>query len=140
MYHYLIYLSYESHPLSEEDLVQILAEARTNNEASGVTGMLVYLNGKFLQLLEGRKEVIFDLYDKISKDSRHQKSTIILEEPIQKRNFENWFMGFAQISEDLLVNQTGLKDLEEFFSSGEIVLNNHPALVFLKWFYKNHKV
>ena len=140
MYHYLIYLSYESHPLSEEDLVQILKEARTNNEALGVTGMLVFLSGKFLQLLEGPKEIIFSLYDKISKDPRHKRPTIILEAPTQKRNFQNWFMGFAQINQELLVNQTGLKDLEDFFSSGEIASNNHPALVFLKWFYNHNKV
>ncbi len=139
MYYYLIYISYETHPLAEVDLVHLLREARKRNEEIEVTGMLVYLDGKFLQILEGDKEVVRELYDKIAQDDRHQKPSIILEGNIEKRNFENWSMGFAHISYETLLRETGLKDLEGFFKQQHIEDTSHPALIFLKLFYKKNR-
>lgn len=139
MDHYLIYLSYESIPFTRDKLIDLLAKSRENNHSLGVTGMLVYLDGKFLQVLEGPKSTVKKLYEKISLDDRHKKIAVLLEGPLEKRNFQDWSMGFASTSYDYLKEVTGLKSLEDFFQSEQVNDLSHPALIFLKLFYKKNR-
>jgi hypothetical protein len=56
--------------------------------------MLLYQNGTFMQMLEGEKQPVLNLYDKITKDDRHTGIHTVLEGDIEERNFEDWSMGF----------------------------------------------
>lgn len=67
-------------------------EARKYNQQNGITGILCYGDGNFLQCLEGRKEVLLPLVQDIFDDSRHGKPRILLIKPIVHRDFENWGM------------------------------------------------
>ena len=99
MLHCLVYLS-ASHPdLTEDDLEQILKFARKNNESLNITGVLIYGEGSFIQVLEGEKETVNQLYKHIRRDSRHFNLIKLLSMPIDERSFPKWRMGFKRVKE-----------------------------------------
>jgi len=95
----IIYYSSATAPFSQTDLTDLLTKARENNSRLGVTGMLLYKDGNFIQLLEGEEATLKALYDTISHDPRHQGSTIILEEPVEQPLFGEWSMGFRNLND-----------------------------------------
>ncbi len=94
--HQLVYVSSARADLSEDDLQDILCRARETNRTLGVTGMLVFLDGCFLQVLEGRRECVRDLYAKIETDPRHFDAKVLIETEIAKPAFPDWSMGFRK--------------------------------------------
>lgn len=93
----LIYLSSAVREMTEEELLEILEQSERNNEKVGITGILLYREGNFLQVLEGEPEAVHALYDKICKDSRHRGILKISERPITERDFGAWQMGFVNL-------------------------------------------
>jgi len=91
---YLIYVSSAIKLMDQDELLLLLKEARENNHKLGVTGMLLYKEGNFMQILEGERHVILELYDMITKDSRHKNVIKIMTGDIKKRNYAEWSMGF----------------------------------------------
>ena len=93
----LLYCSISVAPqLSNVDIGQLLASARRRNLAEGVTGMLIYHRGEFVQILEGRKQSVENLYEKfIDTDSRHTRINKEQQNPISHRRFNEWSMGFV---------------------------------------------
>lgn len=81
------------HP-TELDLHPILVTARTFNADHDVTGMLLYRQRVFVQLLEGPEGVITQLYRRIAADERHRNVETLVEAPIEKRRFARWSMAF----------------------------------------------
>lgn len=136
--HYLIYISYASRDLSTDDLKQILLKSEENNAVSGITGMLVFLQGKFIQLLEGAKEDIYSLLEVIRMDERHKKLTVLLEGEMETRNFPGWSMGFKTINPEEFENLSGYTDPDMFFNMSHIHNDSHPAMIFLKLFYQKN--
>ena len=112
---HLIYASAANHPFSDDELILLLEKARTHNAEQGITGMLLHCHGSFFQILEGPESRIKNLYNVISKDLRHSKITLIIQEPIFERSFGDWSMGFTGASESQLETIDGLAD---FFQSG----------------------
>ncbi len=98
----LIYVSSAVRLLSEKELLELLAQAREINRKSNVTGMLLYGEGNFLQVLEGEAEDVDAIYAAIRKDSRHHHLYLIVREPIAARNFSEWSMGFHRMSTEEL--------------------------------------
>ncbi|MEO8861690.1 MAG: BLUF domain-containing protein [Ginsengibacter sp.] len=96
--HTLIYLSASSSLFSNEEIIDILNTSRLNNSRLDITGLLLYHEGSILQILEGEKEVIHALFNKISLDSRHKGVIKVLDNNIKERSFADWSMGFKQIS------------------------------------------
>lgn len=97
----LIHLAYSSaatRPFSQDDLLDLLTKARRNNVQLGVTGMLLYAEGSFFQVLEGRPEAVDALFDTIKRDKRHTKVTLVIREPIARRWFGDWTMGYADLT------------------------------------------
>lgn len=94
----LISLAYKSDAqvdIREETLIDILKVARKYNPSVGITGMLLYGEGKFFQTLEGDAEAVHALFnDKICKDERHHNVVILAEKEIAEREFPTWAMGF----------------------------------------------
>ena len=93
----LLYCSISVAPqLTNVDIGQLLASARRRNLAEGVTGMLIYHRGEFVQILEGRKQSVENLYEKfIDTDSRHTRINKEQQNPISHRRFNEWSMGFV---------------------------------------------
>ena len=110
-----IYSSIASSNFSEEDLPDLLRKSRIANAAIGVTGMLAYINGNFLQVIEGTDESIDTLLAKINKDARHKRVFVILREAISSRLFAEWSMGFEAL---LPADVEALVGENDFFDSG----------------------
>ncbi len=139
MYH-LVYVSYASRPLQEKDLLDILTVSRIYNKKMGITGMLVYLQERFIQVLEGKEGVVNELYDKIRKDPRNKKVSLLLEGTSSKRIFKGWSMGFKKISESDFTKLSGFIDPEKFFATPLADTDGSAVMTFLQLFYKKNFV
>lgn len=106
----LIYGSTSTQEMTESDLIELLSTAKSNNDKLGITGMLLYKDGNFLQVLEGEKEVVESLYNKIRKDPRHKSVLTIAIRPLEERVFGDWTMGFTNL------NTLDVNDMPEGFS------------------------
>ena len=121
---HLVYCSAAKYLFNHSELTDMLAESRQNNHVLGVTGVLLYTDGSFFQVLEGEKEVVETLFSKIKKDDRHNKITIIIKEPIPKRSFGDWSMGFVSITQQEADDIIGAND---FFTKGESFAQLSPG-------------
>jgi FAD-dependent sensor of blue light len=105
----VVYSSAAVEVFSEAQLTELLARARVNNQRLGVTGMLLYHEGSFLQVVEGEAEVLEALFKTISRDKRHHRVVPLLKRPVEERHFGNWKMGFAAVK-NLPKNMPGYSD------------------------------
>ena len=94
----LVYASGACHPFSSKELTELLAKARTNNQALGVSGLLLYHDGSFLQVLEGEEGVTNALFQKIAKDPRHHRCMVVKRSTVASRSFADWSMGFVEVN------------------------------------------
>lgn len=117
---HLIYCSASTENMDHDQLNSILDIARNRNKKYNITGMLLYTQGSFLQVLEGNADFIGEIFSNILKDNRHTNITVIIKEPIAKRSFGEWTMGYADISPMDLDSIAGAND---FFASGKSFLN-----------------
>ena len=111
-----VYCSAATRPFAAADLAELLLLARQNNARVGLTGMLLYAEGAFFQVLEGPAEAVDALYSKIELDTRHAKMTKIIQEPIRRRVFDEWTMGFSAMSREEMETIPGTND---FFRQGK---------------------
>lgn len=121
---HLIYASAATPEFNDSDLPAILEGARRNNSRRSVTGMLLYTTGSFFQVLEGDEPTLLELFTIISLDSRHQNVTKIIHEPIAKRAFGEWTMGYSEIETSDLEKIEGLND---FFQLGASLTDLQPG-------------
>ena len=105
-----IYASAAVRAFDTHELAELLRAAREKNDRLGLTGMLLYAEGSFFQVLEGRAEVVDPLYVKIESDKRHDHVTKIIREPIPHRFFDDWSMGFYKVSREELADLAGVND------------------------------
>ena len=94
----LVYRSRATRLFSDAELVELLRSARPQNERLEITGLLLYCDGQFIQVLEGNEDDVIDLYQKISRDPRHTGVTLLNQGPIATRSMATWSMGFRQTS------------------------------------------
>lgn len=93
----LAYVSVASAPFSAVSLRTLLTSARTRNSARGVTGVLLYQSGSFMQVLEGEPAIVEGIFAKIQRDPRHRDVLVLLRGDIETRNFGDWSMGFVDV-------------------------------------------
>jgi hypothetical protein len=94
----LVYVSNRKSTCTPAEIENILSACKKNNPPLNITGVLLYSNTKFIQLVEGEAKVIMDLYDKIKKDARHSNPVMISYNPIKEKSFPSWHMGSKDIS------------------------------------------
>lgn len=94
----LIYRSAATSPLSEAQLGDLLKQARDTNARLGLTGLLLYDDGSFLQVLEGEPQPLLTLYERILKDPRHDRIMKLLHCELEHRRFGEWRMGFVSVT------------------------------------------
>lgn len=92
-----IYISAASGPVDEAVIQGLLEVSRRNNARLGVTGLMLYHDGNFLQVLEGEEAVVTALYDRIALDGRHRGVIRLLGGPITERAFPDWQMGYVPL-------------------------------------------
>lgn len=105
--HHIIYLSQATRPLSDEELVQLLAQARHDNAQQGITGALVYGAGQFMQIIEGEEAKLAMLYAKLLQDGRHGQVFKFADKPIAQRSFAEWSMAFRPLSPEQFAELAG---------------------------------
>lgn len=96
---YLIYVSSALKKQSDAELEAILESSVRNNKKNNVTGMLLYADGNFLQILEGEEVAIDEIFKRVEKDPRHRNIIVMDRDVIQQRSFEKWNMGFRLVNE-----------------------------------------
>lgn len=109
----IVYLSVATKMMSQEDLLSLLEQSRTNNLKLDITGMLLYGDGSFLQVLEGEEESVKSLYEKILIDERHKECILIDESAIDEKSFSGWSMGFKYLESKEIASIEGFSEFLE---------------------------
>jgi hypothetical protein len=92
---HLAYLSHASAGISDADVHRILEQSRRNNPVRRITGHLQCHGGYFFQVLEGPENALDQLLDALGRDARHTDLCVLYREPLDRRNFANWSMGYG---------------------------------------------
>jgi hypothetical protein len=119
----LLYASRAAATVDAEALAAILKKARANNAASGVTGLLCYSGGIFLQVLEGGRMPVNKLYHRIAGDPRHTDVVLLSYAEITERSFAGWSMGqvsLARLNPALLLKYSESATLDPYALSGPV--------------------
>lgn len=115
-----IYASAATPEFSESDLPHLLTSSRTANTAVGLTGMLLYTDRSFFQVLEGEESCVDALLTKLQRDPRHARLTVVIREVIARRAFDEWTMGYASATNGEVADLVGGND---FFGSQSCLLH-----------------
>jgi hypothetical protein len=132
--YYLIYLSAGTNWFTQPELEELLRISVENNKRNNITGLLLYSEGNFIQLLEGEEMTVKKVYDKISQDPRHKGITPITDGVIENRIFPDWAMGFKTIGS---ISSTAFKD---FLNPGGAAKNSRLPITLLNAFIKTAKI
>ncbi len=97
----------------ERDLEDILAKSRGNNAVIDVTGILLFHEGKFIQVLEGEAQAVDDKYAAITTDPRHTDVLKYVRQEIEERSFSAWSMGFSNLKKSDLRDFPGAFDFKK---------------------------
>lgn len=125
----LVYMSAADEPFDQPRLDALLEHARARNAASGLSGLLVYKDGRFMQLLEGPEAAVLETYQRITEDPRHTDVGLLVEERIHTPRFGEWTMAFDRDHE------TALPDgFDTFLSDGDRSADTSKARALLRWF------
>ncbi len=92
-----------------DELEVILDQARTGNEILGITGVLIYVDNIFIQILEGDKDHVFELVKKIEVDSRHDSVKVFHQKEETTRSFDGWGMAYIDIKREQMAEWLGLE-------------------------------
>lgn len=106
-------------------LDDILAQSRRNNPKQGITGLLCVSKDVFIQLLEGGRDEVCELYNAIIRDGRHEHVRLLAYEEISQRQFGNWTMGqvnLSKVNPSLLLKYFKHAELDPFNASGTATL------------------
>ncbi len=94
---HLIYSSTASQPMQPQDLLGLVTKAQEKNKQLSITGVLLHNKDHFLQVIEGRRTVVDNLFRVIVKDPRHKDVTLLLKRRIPNREYDSWHMGFIDM-------------------------------------------
>lgn len=131
----LVRLTYASRAvdgLTPEALAALLKGSRANNLATGITGVLVHSDGIFLQVLEGGRNTVSALYNRIAQDPRHREVVLLGYEEILERRFSGWAMGQAnlqRLNAGVLLKYAERAVLDPFALSGAAAIALFEELV-----------
>lgn len=82
--------------MTETVLLDILQKSQVNNDEQKISGVLIYRNNQYFQLLEGREPQVRHIFEKIRQDTRHTDVEVLLDQPCEERLMPAWAMGFSQ--------------------------------------------
>ena len=119
----LMYASRAVPAVDQEELLAIVRKSKANNPAAGVTGVLCFSEGIFLQVLEGGRSAVNRLYNRIASDERHTDVELLCYEEIGERRFAGWSMGQVNMSclnPGLLLKYSERPTLDPFAVSGQV--------------------
>ena len=129
----VVYISSATRHFSPEAIEDLLARARANNERNGITGILIYHDLSFLQIVEGTRDDVDRLMARIKRDPSHTSLRIVQDESKSERDFKSWAMAcrVASAEEARLIAHPPLKLDRGFISSLVPQLSSPVAQVFV---------
>lgn len=107
----IVYISAARHGLGAEDLGEIFRRSMENNPAAGITGLLLWRDLEFMQVIEGPAPAIEDLYARIVRDPRHTLVIKLLDQMLPEREFPDWAMQVVNVRD---------RSLTEFSAAGDV--------------------
>ena len=120
----LLYASRAVDP-TPEAIETILSQSRHSNPTCGITGILCYGGGIFLQAIEGGRMAVSELYGHIQKDKRHKDVVLLHYEEIMERRFGGWTMGqvnLSKLNHSILLKYSERAELDPYAVSGKVSL------------------
>ncbi|MEO5691579.1 MAG: BLUF domain-containing protein [Usitatibacter sp.] len=120
-----LYASRAAKPLSADVLDSILEQSRRNNPTLGITGMLCFTNDVFVQVIEGGRDEVCEVFNAIVRDDRHLQVRLLSYEEISERRFGNWTMGqvnIQEVSPAILLKYSEKAEMDPFNCSGRNTL------------------
>ena len=135
----IIYCSQATQDFAPDELVGLLEHCRRNNEAAGLSGMLLYSSQSFLQVLEGDPAALAATYARIGVDDRHTNLRLLLDAEVTAPLFPDWTMGFEHVDdEDLAEELAGFTPAIDYpLVNPDLVTNAGVAVTLLKLYAKN---
>ena len=123
----LVRLLYASRAVdtSPHAIESILTQSRQHNPVTGITGILCYGGGIFLQAIEGGRQQVSDLFGHIQKDERHKDVALLHYEEIFERRFGGWTMGqvnLSKLNHSILLKYSEKPELDPYSVSGKVSL------------------
>ncbi len=128
----LTYLSSATQKPDPDELEQLLRAVRPKNEALGITGVLLYSDGNYVQTLEGPADVVDAAFARIVADPRHRGVFLAWREEIEEREFPDWSMGFREMDMEQAASIPGFSDYLTL--RGRTAGGSSPAEVFHRIF------
>jgi hypothetical protein len=128
----LMYASRAAQPADHDALLAIVRQSKGNNPAQGITGLLCFSDGIFIQALEGGRGAINRLYNRIAADPRHTDVVLLSYEEIGERRFAGWAMGqvnMSRLNPALLLKYSATAELDPYSVSGKVSLALFDELV-----------
>jgi len=129
--HRLIYVSAARRPQTADDLDRILSTSRSNNLRDAITGLLIYHDMTFIQMLEGCSEDIGRCFARIKGDPRHGEISRVLDSPVAARSFPQWQMGFALAGDLPVPVRDSVVSIGELRANGTASASDDPGLAML---------
>ena len=127
-----LYASRSVKPLDASVLDAILAQCLRKNPSLGITGLLCCTDELFVQLIEGGRDAVCELYNTIVRDVRHRDVRLLAYQEISERRFANWSMGqvnFRDINPALLLKYSEKAVLDPFAAPGSATLSLLEELI-----------
>ncbi len=135
-----VYFSQAQYEFEDEELKTLLLTCQHNNRGKGITGLLVYHDLNFFQVLEGERDSLYALLAVIERDTRHRDVTAVLEETIEQRCFDDWSMGYLPVQGDPELLQQ-MHDLRRAFPPDvQGAIFTSQTMPFLKGFYQRSRL
>jgi len=108
---FVSYMSSQSQVLKKQDIEELLFQIREKNKRLAITGILLLIQGKFVQYIEGKSTEIDKVYDSIKKDSRHNELILLDSGELQTRQFKDWSMAYKKVGDEEIKDIIGHTNL-----------------------------
>ena len=103
------------------DIGDIITTSKTNNPKHGITGILLYHKGRFVQVIEGEEEDLRALMQKIEKDDRHKDLKYLVDESITERGFDQWNMDFFNLSDKENLDYGQMMEISKLYKKQPLI-------------------
>mgnify|MGYP005841481103 CR=1 FL=1 len=128
----LMYASRAADTVDADELHTILRQSKADNPKRGITGVLCFSGGVFMQVLEGGRGPVNALYNRIVADPRHRDVVLLTYEEIGERRFAGWSMGevnMQRLNPALLLKYSETATLDPYAVSGAVSMALFEELV-----------
>ena len=109
MIYSLCYISTKRRDLLKSEINAIIETSKKRNAINGISGILIEYKNHFIQHIEGDAILIYELFEKIKLDTRHENVHLLQYSPLENRLFDDWNMAHRNLDIDIHRDQQFLK-------------------------------